>query len=530
MLTRIGESFRRILATFAAFTAGQKTVAVLTLAAVVVGGLYFSRWVSTPDYSPLFTNLASTDASAMVDKLQSGSVQYQLTDGGRTIMVPKDKVYDLRLQMSGAGLPAQDATGYALLDKQGVTTSEFQQQVTYQRALEGELSKTIGSVAGVRNAVVHLAIPKDSVFAKDQQKPTAAVLVDLTPGTELQSQQVQSVVNLVASSVPRLDPAQVTLSDSAGHLLSTAGDQTSGASDARSDATKSYEDRMAANLQMMLDRVVGPGKSVAKVTAQLDFDKTSTKTESFTAKPSTPPLAQSKTTEKYTGNGSSVGGVLGPDNIQVPSGSGAGTSTYTKDSDVSDNAVDKVTEDRSAAPGAVQRLSVAVVVDAAAAKNLPPGQLDQLVSAAAGVDTKRGDTVVVSQLPFDGTATEQAAKDLADQKASAQQAQYLTWARTAGLVLLIALLAFFAWRSSRKTRRSQVTRGELERLDQLTADQLELLTGDTAALGTGDSLALEAGSAADRDRAARREDVAALVEQQPDEVAQVLRSWLAEKE
>src|SRR5215217_6972520 len=183
MKSALAGTLERARSTFATISLGQKVVIGLLLAGLLLGGFYFYSWITTPTQAPLFSNLASTDASAIVDELNAEGLAYELADGGTTIMVAKDAVYDLRLQMSGKGLPAGQDTGYALLDEQGITTSEFQQQVTYQRALESELSKTLESLAGVRSAVVHLAIPQEDVFATDQSDPTASVLLDLKPGS-----------------------------------------------------------------------------------------------------------------------------------------------------------------------------------------------------------------------------------------------------------------------------------------------------------------------------------------------------------
>src|SRR3954465_12080934 len=141
---------------FSTTSLGQKVVIGLLVVGLLLGGFFFYRWITTPTYAPLFSNLASTDASAIVDELNASGVSYELTDGGGTIMVPNDQVYDLRLAMSGKGLPAGQDTGYSLLDQQGITTSEFQQQVTYQRAVEGELAKTLEAIKGVNTAVVHI--------------------------------------------------------------------------------------------------------------------------------------------------------------------------------------------------------------------------------------------------------------------------------------------------------------------------------------------------------------------------------------
>src|SRR6185437_5247691 len=180
-----------------------------------------------------------------------------------------------------AGLPSQGEAGYELLDKQGVMTSEFMQQVTYRRALEGELSKTIKSIDGVNTATVHLAIPEKDVFADDTQKPTASVLVD-TGTRSLSSGQVQSIVHLVASSVEGLDPGNVTVVGANGKVLSTSDDTSDagGSSDAAS-ATSAYETRLGSALQKMLDTVLGPNHAAVQVTADLDFDSTETKTQKY---------------------------------------------------------------------------------------------------------------------------------------------------------------------------------------------------------------------------------------------------------
>src|SRR3954453_16168970 len=219
MKSALAGTLERARSTFATVSLGQKVVIGLLLVGLLLGGFFFYRWITTPTQAPLFSNLASTDASAIVDELNAEGVPYTLTDGGQTIMVAKDQVYDLRLHMSGKGLPAGQDTGYALLDQQGITTSEFQQQVTYQRALEGELSKTLEALSGVQQAVVHVALPKEEVFATDQGKPTASVLLSLAPGTQLSGEQIAAITNLVSSSVQGMDPNQVTVTDASGQVL-----------------------------------------------------------------------------------------------------------------------------------------------------------------------------------------------------------------------------------------------------------------------------------------------------------------------
>src|SRR3954464_12336551 len=216
MKSALAGTLERARSTFATISLGQKVVIGLLLAGLLLGGFYFYSWITTPTQAPLFSNLASTDASAIVEELNAEGVAYELADGGTTIMFAKGSVYDLRLAMSGKGLPSGSDTGYALLDEQGITTSEFQQQVTYQRAIEGELEKTLEALKGVNAAVVHIAMPKDQVFVADQAKPTASVLLDLAAGTSLTGEQITAVTNLVSSSIEGMDPSDVTVADSTG--------------------------------------------------------------------------------------------------------------------------------------------------------------------------------------------------------------------------------------------------------------------------------------------------------------------------
>src|SRR4051794_4173808 len=317
MKSALAGTLERARSTFATISLGQKVVIGLLLAGLLLGGFYFYSWITTPTQAPLFSNLASTDASAIVDELNAEGVAYTLADGGGTIMVAKDKVYDLRLQMSGQGLPAGQDTGYALLDEQGITTSEFQQQTTYQRALEGELSKTLEALDGVNSAIVHVALPEDEVFVTDKAEPTASVLLDLAAGTQLSGEQIQAVTNLVSSSIENMTPEQVTVSDTAGQVLSTPGSGISAsAGDARSQVETDYQNRLAANAQRILDSVLGPNKAVVSVRADVDLDKRDTTAKTYSYNQGTPPVSEQRDVEKYTGaGGATVGGVLGPENM-----------------------------------------------------------------------------------------------------------------------------------------------------------------------------------------------------------------------
>ena len=528
MKSALAGTLERARSTFATISLGQKVVIGLLLVGLLLGGFFFFRWITAPTQAPLFSNLASSDASAIVDQLNAGGVAYSLADGGQTIMVDKNQVYDLRLQMSGKGLPAGQDTGYALLDKQGITTSEFQQQVTYQRALEGELSNTLESLKGVNQAVVHVALPKDEVFVTEQKKPTASVLLDLRPGTNLSGEQIQAVTNLVSSSVQDMDPDQVTVTDSTGHVLSAPGTGiTAGAGDARSQVEQEYEARLAANAQQILDTVVGPGHSKVSVRADVDLNQRHSTSETYTYPNNAPPLSSSTSTEKYSGSGTPVGGVLGPENMpDAAANAGGGGSNYDKTSTTDNNAVDKKTETVEAAPGALNRLTVSVVMDQSVAGSLNQNQIQSLVGNSVGLDTARGDAITVASMPFDTTAAKQAAADLAAAKQAEASAQMWSMIRTGGIAAGIALVVLLVWLRSRRQEEIEEEYEPLELSDDMLAELDRLRVASSREEQPQiDNRQLEL-EAAERQKV--RGEISAMVSERPDEVAAMLRGWLTE--
>jgi flagellar M-ring protein FliF len=521
-------TLERARSTFATISLGQKVVIGLLLAGLLLGGFFFSTWITAPTQAPLFSNLAASDASAIVEELNASGVSYELADGGQTIMVAKDRVYDLRLQMSGQGLPSGSDTGYALLDEQGITTSEFQQQTTYRRALEGELSKTLEALDGVNSAIVHVALPEEEVFVTDQAEPTASVLLDLSAGKQLAGEQIQAVTNLVSSSIEGMSPEQVTVTDTAGQVLSSPGSGISAAAgDARSQVEMDYQNRLAANAQQILDRVLGTGRSVVSVRADVDLDKRDTTSKTYTYDENTPPVSESTTTENYTGGGGAiVGGVLGPENMPDAAGNaGGGDSNYTKESNTANNAVGETTEVTQAAPGGLNRLTVSVVMDDAVAANLPQAQIQNLVGNAVGLDQARGDAITVAAMPFDTTAADQAAAEMeAAREAEASEAMW-SMIRTGGIAAGIALVVLVVWLRSRKRGEAEEDYEPLALDDDMLAELDRIRIASTRAEPVVDDAALELEAA---ERLKVRTEISTMVSERPDEVAAMLRGWLTE--
>jgi flagellar M-ring protein FliF len=533
---------RRAATVWSGFTSGQKTTLGLAIAAVLLGGYMFTKWAAQPSWTPLYGNLAATDAGSVTAELKSKGVQYKLADGGATVMVPQAQVYQLRLDMSAKNLPTGGSQGYALLDKQGITTSEFRQRVDYQRALEGELARTIGAINGVSGADVHLVIPADDVFSSDSRQPSASVLLRSAAGKKFGSDQVRAIVNLVAGSVEGLTPAAVTVADNSGHVLSAPGDGGLDASgDAQASQARTFEDGLARSIEDMLAPVTGAGGAVVRVKAELDFDQRSTTTESFAqpaAGQTNPLVTESTSQETFAGPGASAaaGGVLGT-NGQTTGNAASTANNYSKNSADRSFAVGKVTQQVKAAPGKVSRLSVAVLLDDKV--KAAPGEVTNLVNAAAGIDGKRGDVVTVAAMAFDHSATDAAAKEQKASRSARSKAEMMSLVRTVGVLLIVLVALFLAWRSARK---AGVTRYPVPGVLPAGPVQAEALHAALTALGAGAKAgALEPADAGDHrsrydnERPALsaapdvNDDLAELIDRQPDEVASILRGWLADR-
>jgi flagellar M-ring protein FliF len=326
-LTRFRE---RITTLFSGFTTGQKVMTGLAVVTVLVGGYLFTSWASTPSYSALYTNLEPEDASAITEALDADGVSYKLADNGRTVLVPAGKLYSERIALSSQGIPSGGNVGYDLLDKQGITASDFRQHVDFQRALAGELEKTIDSLEDVASSTVNLVIPEEDLFTDDAQKSTASVLVQTEPSVTLSPTEVQSIVHLVSSSVEGLTPDSVTISDTLGNLLAAPGQDGLDAAigDARAQQTHEYEQRTAKKVQDLLAAVVGPTGAVVQVKAELDFDQHETTTESF-ENPDNVVAQEQKSEETFTGTDPGTGGTLGTDDTTTVLGTDGGSNDFS---------------------------------------------------------------------------------------------------------------------------------------------------------------------------------------------------------
>lgn len=450
----------RVTHLVAGFSIAQRTIAVIGAAVLVMGLFALGAWLTRPTYTPLFTGLSASDANAVVEQLRAGSVSYELADGGTTILVPQDVVYEQRLAAAAAGLPSSSSEGYSLLDEMGVTSSEFQQSVTYKRAIEGELAATIGSLEGVSAASVKLAIPEESVFVSERVEPTASVFVQTRNGATLSQKQVEAIVHLTAAAVSGMNPANVAVIDQSGNTLSAVGVDAAGGVD---QSASDYETRVATGVRKLLETVVGPGNATVTVIADIDRSVTEQLSEVYTPADGAPPASEQVRTETQNGGAGNGAGVLGPDNIAVPNG---GDGTYEATEETRNNVINKTVESRTTPAGSVVRQSVSVAVDTAAAEGVGVAKLRELVASAAGVDTERGDQITVELVRFSATDAEAAAAALkaAEEQAAAERTAAIVQTVVIAAAILLVVGAVIAFLVIRARRRARPVEEEFDKL------------------------------------------------------------------
>jgi flagellar M-ring protein FliF len=413
-------------------------VGVAAIAAVAIGGF---RWARTPDYRRLYSNLSDRDGGAVVAALGTMNVPYRVAEGGGAILVPGEMVHDTRLKLASQGLPKGSIVGFELVDGQKFGATQFQEQINFQRGLEGELARSIQSLGSVAGARVHLAIPKPSVFARESAQPTASVLVTLHAGRTLDRAQVSGIVHLVASSVPELSIDRVSVLDQNGTLLSRRReDDGNGLDPSQLAYVKQVEQATIQRIVDILEPVVGRGNVRAQVTADVDFRRVESVAETFkpNGDPTSAAVRSSQVNESSTPNGAGgaaqgIPGALSnqpPPHAQAPidgraaaatnaAAASAAVQVATRKDAATAYEVDKTIQHTRNAGAGLRRLSAAVVINyrrpaappaadgAAAARPAPVAlsdkemeQLNGLVREAMGFSKERGDSLAVANAAF----------------------------------------------------------------------------------------------------------------------------------
>lgn len=397
------------------------------LAASVALGVAVVLWSQQPNYTLLYANLSSKDAGEVVDALQKSGIPYKVDEATGAVMVESSRLQNARMELAKDGLPEGNAMGFEMLQKeQGFGTSQFIETARYQRALEGELSRTIATLRNVESARVHLAIPKRSVFLRDRTAPTASVMVDLYSGRSLDEEQIAAIVHLVSSSVPHLPPENVTVVDQAGKLLSSGtSDKGMAMTSTQFSYNRKLEATYAERIRQLLDPIIGSGRVRASVNADLDFTVTERTQESFN--PDLPALRSEQVSKDVSARSAAASGVPGALSNQPPEdgqlqpvdaraggedGAAAAEPQNSSTRSVRNYELDKTVSHTKLATGTVRRLSIAVVIDdkqelsdtdEVVSKPWTEQELDRftaLVKEAVGFDASRGDTVNIINSSF----------------------------------------------------------------------------------------------------------------------------------
>jgi flagellar M-ring protein FliF len=438
-------------------------LAAVTALLAILAGLWM-WWGQAPDYRVLYSNLSDRDGGAIIDALQQQNIPYKFAESGGALLIPGDKVHEIRLRMASQGLPKGGNVGFELMENQKFGTSQFLEQVNYQRSLEGELARSMQTLGSVLSARVHLAIPKPSVFVKDQQKPSASVVLTLHPGRALDKAQVNAIVHMISSSIPNLPATSVTVVDQTGTLLSSMRDGLADTLDATQlKYVRQIEQDYIKRIEDIVAPLIGAQNVRAQVTADIDFSQQEQTAETF--KPNQPPnqssIRSTQTTESKNGFTNPIGvpGALSnqppvpataPIVLPASAVAAAGETSSTHKEATTNYEVDRTISHTKLPVGNIRRLSVAVLINnrtivddkgKSISKPFTPAeqaQLNNLVRNAMGFNAQRGDSLNLLNSAFNETP-----EVIQPELPLWKQPEMIAMAKDGGKYLLIVIVVLY---------------------------------------------------------------------------------------
>lgn len=530
------------------------------LTASIAIGFAVVLWSQEPDYSPLLTNMQNVDANQAVDLLRANEIPFKIDSRGGGLLVSTEHLHTARMKLAAVGIAENRNVGFELLDKeQGLGTSQFMENISYRRGLEGELARTIASLQSVRAARVHLGLPKATVFVRDARKPSASVFVDLMSGRALRDEQVNAITNLVASSVPQLDPMDVTIVDQSGRLLSKQGETEDVAMAAHQfEYTRKLEAVLNGRIEGILLPVVGADKFRTELSADVDFTAQEETQEAYN--PELQVLRSEQTMEEQRSGLAGAGGVPGALSNQPAGGAsvpelaaggeaatatGATTAQNRRTQATRNYELDRKISHTKYQQGQIRRLSVAVVID----NIIPAGgdeaapwaeadieRLTNLVKGAVGFDETRGDIVTVINAPF--IPIEVVVPEVIETPIW-QQPWFMKLAKQGLAALLVLLLVFVVIRPIMKSLanngQQQKALVEATARAEAAAQQAMATGGPQAAAMAGQQSAQLPGSAAAMlpgpgSNGMSLSTVQGMIDSDPQRAAQVVKQWVNDNE
>jgi len=513
-------------------TGTQRGVLIAATVGLFAAFLVLGLWAGTPEYGVLYGKLAVDDAGRVVERLKTEGVPYRLEDGGRTVLVPTDRVYDLRLLLAGEGIPQGGVVGFEIFDQSGFGMTDFAQKVNFTRALEGELTRTIRRLQGVEGARVHLVLPERRLFEAQSEPASASVVLQLAGGRALTAKQIQGVVYLVASSVQGLTAERVTVVDTQGNVLYQASGEEPGLlAGNQLEYKRTYEKEVERRVREMLERVVGTGAAVVQVAAQFDFDRVEETSEVFD-----PEAVVVRSEERQSETSSGVAGPSGVPGVGsnvggTPGATGGSPTTSNRETETVNYEVSKTVTRVQRNPGTLRRLSVAVAVDGnyreteGGGKEFVPrsaeelAQIRGLVEKAVGHDAQRGDAVEVTSIPFRPAEPVETAQGFWRPEFLVPIARFAAAAFVALVLLFGVFRPLLRWLAS-ASRPPEIT-------EPLTVAEMERkLAGERAEEDT-EIEAQPPSETVKRENLKKR--LGEMVQHEPEIAAQLIRSWMTEE-
>ncbi len=537
---------------------GRQIVFLGLAVAVAAAAFVASQWMGEPTYVPLFASLPPEDAGAIVAQLKASKTPYKVGGAGEQILVPADKVNEIRLRTAVSGLPLGAGIGFEVFDKGTFGLSDFNQRINYQRALQGELARTIGQLRGVQRARVHLVMPQPSLFVQRDRAPSASVFLKLAPGARPTGEEVRGIIHLVASSVEGLLPERVTVVDTAGRVLAT-GTESGGAGQLtprRNEIKSAVEEGVERRIQSLLDSALGPGQAVTRVTAQLNFDQVERTEERFDPAPVTRQETRTIEKAKATSSAPTIAATATQPAAGTPAPANTTANEGTRESATVNYELSRIVARTLTSPGEIQRLSVAVLLNTGTKITQGPDKKEvrepapraaeelekirRLVMGAAGYTQARGDEVTVVEMPFDTSLRDREQALLEQDTARPAPPPQPWWTKpivlgaAGGGVLLLAVTAWLFTRRGRRRRGEELTRAlPIEASPRAGTSAAERLLAATAAEDDAAAAALpgvpEEFAKIGRERDDLRQKAAGLANAEPEVAAQLLRAWMMKK-
>ncbi len=475
-------------------------------------------WGGRPDNVPLFTTLEAEDAGKVTAKLKEMKVPYEVQTGsnGTVVLVPSQDVHKLRLDLASQGLPRGNK-GFEIFEQNKFGATEFQNKVQLLQAIQGELTRTIEQMEEVEKARVHIVMSEDSLYKKSEKPATASIMLKLKPTTQLSPQQIKGIVNLVAHSVQGLKPENITVVDHLARVLNEQSEEAHMAGTTtltQFEMTKKVQDDLQKNVQSLLDQTLGSGKAAARVNVELNFDQRTLDRQIFEPVVDDKGIIRSsqEVSENYTGSPGGAGGVPGTtSNIPGYVASNNSQSNYEKKEATRNFEINETKEKVVSTPGSIKRVTVAVLVDAA----VPKAQQDSLsktVASAIGINPARGDSVAVESIQF---STELADKQRKDEEDTARQQQQALMLKVGLLVIAIIAILYLL-------RRYTQRRQQDEFVEALDVQPQPIVDAEEQA-------AIKELTAQEKERAEQRSTVEKYAKSRPEDVAQLIKTWLAEE-